>query len=64
MNTVGQLTRLAYSVEEAAAIIGISRRTVYELLRTGQLRSVKIGSRRLIRHTDLERFIDELDAVA
>ena len=45
-------------------MVGISRRSVYELLRTGQLRSKKLGSRRLIRHTDLERFLDELDAVA
>jgi excisionase family DNA binding protein len=40
--------RLAYSVDEAAAVLGIARETVYELIRTGQLRSRKAGSRRII----------------
>jgi excisionase family DNA binding protein len=54
--------RLAYGVEETAALISISRRMLYELLRSGRLASVKIGNRRLIRRTDLERFLDELEA--
>ena len=60
----GQLSehRMAWSVDEAASLIGISRRLLYELLRSGQLRSVKIGSRRLIRQQDLERFLEELEA--
>lgn len=53
----GAVPRLAWSVEEAAEILGISRRTIYELLRAGTLRSVKIGSRRLIRQSDLEEFL-------
>lgn len=56
--------KLAYCVEEAGDMIGISRRSIYELIRSGQLGSVKIGSRRLIRHTDLERFLAELDDAA
>lgn len=55
-------TKLAFSVEEAADIIGISRRTIYELIRTGDLGSVKIGSRRLIRQSDITRFLDGLEA--
>jgi excisionase family DNA binding protein len=53
--------RLAYSVDEAAGLLGLSRRSIYELLRDGQLGSVKIGSRRLIRHTDLELFLSQLE---
>ncbi|MGB5759070.1 MAG: helix-turn-helix domain-containing protein [Acidimicrobiales bacterium] len=52
--------QLAYSVPDAAAMIGISRRTCYELMTSGQLRSVKLGRRRLIRHTDLVAFVDAL----
>ena len=59
-----EMTRLAWSVDETAELLGISRRSLYELLRSGELRSVKIGSRRLIRNADLERFVDELDSVA
>ena len=58
------MERLTYSVVEAAAVLGISRRSVYELLGSGSLRSVKIGNRRLIRHADLERFVAELEDVA
>jgi excisionase family DNA binding protein len=40
--------RLAYSPDEAADLLGISRELVHDLLRTGQLGSVKAGRRRLI----------------
>ena len=40
--------RLGYSPEEAAGIIGVSRKTIYNLLERQQLRSVKIGKRRVI----------------
>ncbi len=53
--------QLAYSVPDAAAMIGISRRTCYELMTAGQLRSVKLGRRRLVRHSDLVAFVDALD---
>ncbi|MEM8923795.1 MAG: helix-turn-helix domain-containing protein [Actinomycetota bacterium] len=53
--------KLAYSVEEAAEALGISRRSIYELLRSGQLGSVKIGARRLIRRTDLDVFLGSLE---
>jgi len=35
-------------VEEAARALGIGRSLVYDLIRTGRLRSFKIGRRRLI----------------
>lgn len=47
------LQRLAYSVAEAAAVIDISRSKLYELLGSGELQSIKIAGRRLIRHSDL-----------
>jgi excisionase family DNA binding protein len=40
--------RLAYSPDEAAELLGISRELVHDLLRTGQLGSVKAERRRLI----------------
>jgi len=56
--------RLAYSVEEAGQMIGLCRRTIYELMTSGQLRSVKIGRRRLVRHTDLVEFLARLEPAA
>ncbi len=49
--------RLAYSPEEAAELLGISRELVHDLLRTGQLGSVKAGRRRLIGKGHLEAFL-------
>ena len=48
-----RLERLAYSVLEAAAVTGLSRSKLYELIQSGGLSSIKIGGRRLIRHADL-----------
>lgn len=39
---------LAVSIEEAAALIGVSRNTAYALAREGKLPVVKIGMRRLV----------------
>jgi excisionase family DNA binding protein len=54
-NTFGE--RLAYSPDEAAELLGISRELVHDLLRTGQLGSVKAGRRRLISKHHLEEFL-------
>ncbi|HVT76979.1 MAG TPA: helix-turn-helix domain-containing protein [Acidimicrobiales bacterium] len=54
--------RLSYSPGEAAAVLGVSRGTVYKLLDAGALASCKLGSRRLIRRSDLEAFLDALPA--
>lgn len=45
-NATGE--RLAVSVEDAAAMAGIGRTTLYAALGDGSLRSLKIGARRLI----------------
>ena len=49
--------RRAYSPDEAAELLGISRELVHDLLRTGQLGSVKAGRRRLIAKHHLEAFL-------
>jgi excisionase family DNA binding protein len=49
--------RLAYSPDEAAELLGISTELVHDLLRTGQLGSVKAGRRRLIAKHHLEEFL-------
>jgi excisionase family DNA binding protein len=49
--------RLAYSPDEVAELLGISRELVHDLLRTGQFGSVKAGRRRLISKRHLESFL-------
>lgn len=49
---------LVLTAEQAAEQLQVSRRTVYELIRTGELRSVKIGKLRRIPLRALEEFVD------
>lgn len=49
-------------VPEVAQRLGISRAKVYELMASGELRSVRVGGSRRIHSVDLDRFIAELDA--
>ena len=49
--------RLAYSVDEAAAIIGLSRDLLYDQMRTGKLAYLKVGWRRIITRQHLEAFL-------
>jgi len=56
------MEKLLLSPSEAAAQLGIGRSKVYELMRLGQLRSVKIGGCRRIPRTALGDFIAMLEA--
>jgi excisionase family DNA binding protein len=51
----------AYTVEEVAEMLHIGRDKVYYLLRTGQLRSIKIGKSRRITNKHLIDFITSLE---
>jgi len=46
------------TVEEVVRILRCGRTTTNQLLWSGQLPSVKIGRRRLVRQADLERFLE------
>jgi excisionase family DNA binding protein len=52
----------AYTVEEVAEMLHIGRDKVFELLRTGQLRSLKIGKLRRITDQHVAEFIASLEA--
>lgn len=45
-------------VEDAARILKVGRSTVYDLIRSGRLRSIKIGRRRLVPRSALDALID------
>jgi len=53
--------RLAYSPSEVAVAIGVCRATVYNLMASGVLPSVKVGRSRRIRVADLHDYIDGLN---
>ncbi len=52
--------KLAYSVDEAAELLGIGRTLAYDLIREGRLPSLKLGNRRLVARADLEGFVENL----
>ena len=52
------------TVDEAAEYLRVSRWTVYNLIRSNQLRTVKIGRRRLVTLTALTQCVDSLGEVA
>ena len=49
--------RLAYSVDEAATVTGLSRDLLYDQMRIGNLAYRKVGRRRVITRQHLEQFL-------
>lgn len=61
---VSDLTRrLAFTVREAANLLGVGRDAVYNAINRGDLRAVRFGGTLLVPRPELERIllIDELD---
>jgi excisionase family DNA binding protein len=51
--------RLAYSPLETARMLGIGRTLLYELIDRGEIKSLRIGARRLISRSAIEKFLTE-----
>jgi excisionase family DNA binding protein len=51
----------AYTVEQVAEILRVGRDKIYYLLRTSQLRSIKIGNSRRITSQHIAEFIAALE---
>jgi excisionase family DNA binding protein len=58
------VTRRLYTVKEAALMTGLSRASIYNRLSAGDIRSVKVGSRRLFPDTAIDEFIERLEEQA
>lgn len=55
-----EITNFAYSIQNAARALGVSRGTVYKLIGEKALPFLKIGGRTLIAADDLKDFIASL----
>ena len=58
MNTETETNAVAYRVQRAAQVTGLSRSMLYQLMKEGQLAYVKVRGRRLIAANDLRAFIE------
>ncbi len=48
------------TVDQAAKLLGISRNLAYELVRLGQIPSVRLGRRIVVPRAALERLLEEV----
>ncbi len=56
--------RLLYRVDEAAYLLSLSRSMMFELLRSGEIRSVTQGRTRLISKAALVDYVEQLERTA
>lgn len=50
---------LAYPINEAASVVGVSRSLIYDLMAEGKLQSIKLKGKRLIPRAALEQLLTE-----
>lgn len=62
--TTPNVEPLAHSPDRAALRVGVPVRTIYTAIATGELRSFKVGKRRLILETEVQRFVQRKMAEA
>ena len=58
------MEKLLYRPKDAAQALGIGRATLYDLMRSGRLRSVKDGGKRFITLDALRDYIRQLEDAA
>lgn len=55
---------LLHPIPDAQSQLGVSRSLLYKKIASGEIQTVKIGSRTLIAHDELVRYVDQLKAAA
>ena len=61
---IGNLQRRLLPIEAVMAQLSLGRSSVFELINTNQLRSVKIGRRRLVPQVSIDEFVANLLAAS
>jgi excisionase family DNA binding protein len=55
------MERLTYSIEETAQMLGVGRSKIYDLMRDGSLKTIKMGRRTLIRRSAIEALLLKIE---
>lgn len=58
------IEKVGYSVEETMQAMGLGRTTVYDLISSGALESIKVGRRRIIPADSIHAYFDAQRAAA
>lgn len=53
---------MLYTVREVANLLKVNRNFVYDIIKRGELRAIRVGSIK-IRHDDLEAYINQREVV-
>jgi excisionase family DNA binding protein len=60
-DAIGDEQRVTYSVDEVAAILGISRSAVYDCIARGEIPAKRLGRRIVVVRVVLDTFLSESD---
>ena len=64
MSLEHQPGKINWRVKEFCAAFGVSHTTFYELVKAGELKTVKLGSTTLVTRTEAERFQAKLESAS
>ena len=53
---------MLYTVREVANLLKVNRNFVYDIIKRGELRAIRVGSIK-IRHDDLEAYINQREVI-
>jgi excisionase family DNA binding protein len=56
-STIHDSLKIAYSVREACSATSLGRTTMYNHIKSGRLRTVRVGGRTIILADELKRFL-------
>jgi excisionase family DNA binding protein len=59
MQLINEQSRRAFSIVEAARLCGLSRATLYRLIASGKLKTIKIGARRVVPAAAIDALLRE-----
>ena len=62
--SVSPIHPIAFTIPDASLYSGCSRSRLYGLMQSGELPSLKVGGRRMIRRDALDAFFDQLGKAA
>lgn len=57
MNAEKELPRMAYSVKESMAILGLGRNSIFNLIHSREIQAKRVGRRLIIPKVEIERFL-------